>query len=91
MIPDFADTGELPPDIHSSSWQEVVEKLGGTARRKLLLEGLERGLDNLKSAGCEIAYIDGSFITNKDEPGDFDVCWEDEFWVWGKVGYLDDI
>ena len=54
----------------------MTEKLGWTTRRKLLLEGLERGLENLKSAGCEVAYIDGSFATHKDEPGDFDVCWE---------------
>jgi hypothetical protein len=69
MIPDFADTGELPPGIHPASWQEVVEKLTWTTKRKLLLEALE-------VAGCETAYMDGSFATNKDEPGDFDVCWE---------------
>ena len=34
------------------------------------------GLQALKNAGCEITYIDGSFTTNKDEPKDFDVCWE---------------
>ena len=45
-------------------------------KRKVLLEGLERGLEVLKNAGCETAYIDGSFATNKDEPKDFDVCWE---------------
>ncbi len=33
-------------------------------------------LDALKAAGCLWAYIDGSFVTAKDEPGDFDACWD---------------
>ena len=76
MIPDFSYRGELPSGIHLSNWQEVVRQLGWTKQRKVLLEGLERGLENLKSAGCGTAYLDGSFVTNKDEPKDFDVCWE---------------
>jgi DNA-binding XRE family transcriptional regulator len=76
MIPSFTDTGELPPGIHPSSWQEVTEMLAWTVSRKKLLRGLERGLENLKSAGCETTYLDGSFATHKDEPADFDVCWE---------------
>ena len=27
-------------------------------------------------AGCKAIFLDGSFITDKPEPGDFDVCWE---------------
>jgi hypothetical protein len=30
----------------------------------------------LGSAGSCAAYIDGSFVTDKDEPGDFDGCWD---------------
>ncbi|HEY9848453.1 MAG TPA: hypothetical protein V6D28_03270 [Leptolyngbyaceae cyanobacterium] len=33
-------------------------------------------MEQLKEAGCETIYIDGSFITNKLKPGDFDVCWD---------------
>jgi hypothetical protein len=25
---------------------------------------------------CRRAYLDGSFVTARDEPGDFDACWE---------------
>ena len=32
----------------------------------------------LKLAGCIRAYIDGSFVTAKEEPGDFDACWDAE-------------
>lgn len=30
----------------------------------------------LRSAGCPTIYIDGSFVTHKLVPGDFDACWE---------------
>lgn len=31
---------------------------------------------SLKEAGCLTAYIDGSFVTQKETPGDFDACWD---------------
>lgn len=30
----------------------------------------------LRAAGCRRAYVDGSFVTSKDAPNDFDACWE---------------
>jgi hypothetical protein len=39
-----------------------------------LLEGRE-ALRLLKAAGCTQVYLDGSFVTSKLEPGDFDACW----------------
>jgi hypothetical protein len=29
----------------------------------------------LHAAGCRLVYIDGSFVTSKPEPRDFDACW----------------
>jgi hypothetical protein len=29
----------------------------------------------LKAAGCRTAFVDGSFVTAKPAPGDFDACW----------------
>jgi hypothetical protein len=31
---------------------------------------------SLKAAGCSFLYLDGSFVTAKDHPGDFDAAWE---------------
>ncbi len=28
------------------------------------------------TAGCRRAYVDGSFVTSKEVPGDFDGCWD---------------
>jgi len=36
---------------------------------------MKRMLLSLKNAGCKKAFINGSFVTSKDEPGDYDGCW----------------
>ena len=33
-------------------------------------------MTSLRDAGCKIVYVDGSFVTDKEIPGDFDACWE---------------
>ena len=76
MIPLFGEEGELPPGVHWATWSEVAERFAWTPRREMLLEGLQRGLQSLREAGCQTAYLDGSFVSDKEEPGDFDVCWE---------------
>ena len=35
-------------------------------------------MENLKGAGCRTAYINGSFVTNKVLPNDYDACWEED-------------
>jgi hypothetical protein len=30
----------------------------------------------LREAGCTVVYVDGSFVTAKETPGDFDACWD---------------
>jgi hypothetical protein len=30
----------------------------------------------LKAAGCTTVYVDGSFVTDKEFPADFDGCWD---------------
>ena len=66
----------LPPGVHSADWNELKAAFGGSPRRVALLAGLREALVALRKAGCRTAYIDGSFATAKEEPGDFDACWE---------------
>jgi len=47
-------------------------------RRLALIQGLREALISLSSAGCKLVYVDGSFVTAKSEPGDFDACWSVE-------------
>ena len=76
MIPPFTSDGLLPPGIHWATWEEFVDRFGITSHRNRLLSGLYSGLESLASAGCRTAYIDGSFVTDKEIPGDFDACWD---------------
>jgi hypothetical protein len=78
VIPDFEanEYQTLAAGIHWAEWEEIVERLGFSERRQELLPGLYLGLQALKRAGCETAYLDGSFATGKATPGDFDVCYE---------------
>jgi hypothetical protein len=43
-----------------------------------LLQGLFAALKQLSRAGCTLVYIDGSFVTAKEIPGDYDLCWSIE-------------
>jgi hypothetical protein len=77
MIPPFDPvTGLLPQGVHTATWEEVVARYGWTAHRLTLLAGLKLALDALRDAGCRRTDVDGSFVTAKETPGDFDGCWE---------------
>lgn len=78
LIPNFQFNGTLPCGIHWSTIEEIKGKLCFSLRRNHLIEGLERAIVSLKSAGCKTIYLDGSFSTSKEMPGDIDVCWETE-------------
>jgi len=77
MIPAFdPSTGLLPAGIHEATWPEFVARFGSTPHRLRLLAGLKMALDALRAGGCRRVYIDGSFVTAKAAPADFDACWE---------------
>jgi hypothetical protein len=76
MIPGFDERGNLPPGIHHATWTEIVTRYATSTHRRDLLDGLLDALRSLKIAGCGTAYLDGSFVTAKENPGDFDACWE---------------
>lgn len=78
MIPPFDPaTGNLPAGMHAATWDEVVARYGYSPHRLTLLAGLKAAFDALRTAGCRRAYIDGSFVSAKEAPGDFDACWEE--------------
>lgn len=78
MIPKFDEAGNLPPGIHWASWREFEKRFGVNRRRRKLLKGLQLALTSLRAAGCRVVYVDGSFITAKELPNDFDACWSVE-------------
>jgi hypothetical protein len=76
-LPGFdPETGRLPEGEHVASWEEVVERFGWNARRRRLLDGLADAIALLEGVGCRRVWLNGSFVTAKEEPGDFDACWD---------------
>jgi len=76
MINDFDADGNLPPGIYEVTWAELETHCARNPHRRRLLSGLRRALEVLKAAGCRRVYVDGSFMTSKEVPSDFDGCWE---------------
>lgn len=77
MIPAFdAATGYLPPGVHDSSWTEMVARFSGNSHRTGLVGGLLGAAKSLAGAGCESVLLNGSFISVKDLPDDYDGAWD---------------
>lgn len=68
----------LPTGVHDASLTEIEEIYTYNDRRKWLFAGLLKGSKDLLTAGCKCLYLGGSFVTSKDEPRDFDACWEQD-------------
>ena len=52
------------------------DRFGWNATRRRQLDGLVEALALLAEAGCRRVWLNGSFVTAKDEPGDFDAVWD---------------
>ena len=77
MIPAFDENGLLPPGIHWASWDAFFDRFGISGWRRRLAADIRAAVENLKNAGCLTVYVNGSFVTNKEVPNDFDACWEE--------------
>ena len=75
-IPSLTAGGELPPGVHSATLQEVEDAFGSrNDRRQLLMKGLKEAVALLKAGDVSKVFIDGSFVSDKEEPNDIDGCW----------------
>lgn len=76
MIPQFRNSGDLPIGVHVATLEEFKSRFCNNIKRRQLFDGLLLLIDDLRSIGCKVIYIDGSYTTNKRLPKDIDVCWE---------------
>ena len=76
MIPEWLTNGDLPPGTHFATWAQIEKRLPFNPRRARLLAGLREACRLPRKAGCQLVYLDGSFVTTKEHPGDFDACWD---------------
>lgn len=76
-IPDFNELGLLPEGLHTATLDEIRQRFGRPTlsnRRYELFQGLRELLDEL--AGSQIVdhiIVNGSFVTEKQDPGDIDL------------------
>ena len=66
----------LPPGVHTADMTAIKKHFAYNEWRRQLYGGLLKACVNLAAAGCRSLYLDGSFVTEKPRPGDFDACWE---------------
>lgn len=77
MIPVFEKEGYLPAGIHLATLKEVEDRFSYGIKRIELFKHLLKLIKDLKTIGCPVIYLDGSFTTTKRIPNDMDICWED--------------
>ncbi len=81
MVPEFIEIigspwNLLPPGLHTSSLVDVENRYAYNNPRRRLFDGLVEASGNLNFAGCRNLYLNGSFVTSKPNPNDFDACWD---------------
>lgn len=72
----FDYDGNLDIGIHDMTWDNFLKLFGTNSHRLNLMSGLKAAMLSLKLAGCQTLYVDGSFVTLKEYPGDYDACWD---------------
>ncbi|WP_323773610.1 DUF6932 family protein [Alcanivorax sp.] len=68
----------LPPGLHWASLDQVREAFAYNPHRRKLFSGLYNAANALSVAGCKHLFLDGSYVTSKPKPGDFDGSWNPE-------------
>lgn len=66
----------LPPGVHGATLTEVAQTFTYNPRRRALYSGLVEAAAHLGSVGCPAVLLDGSFVSAKALPDDYDACWE---------------
>lgn len=72
----YQENGNLVAGICELNWQEFITEYGYNKHRLKLIEGLERAIIELRDVQCKALYVDGSFVSKKSNPNDFDACWD---------------
>jgi hypothetical protein len=76
VIPDFTRLGVLPPGVHDATWAEISQRFGNNGQRRSVLAGIRQAATALAKARCRRLWIDGSFVTSRAKPKDWDGCWD---------------
>lgn len=69
----------LPSGVYDATMEEVYKHYAINEKRRRLFEGFNKAADNIFGAGSPQIYLDGSYVTAKPEPGDYDALWDRRF------------
>ena len=73
-IPSLDEHGLLPPGIHDCTLAEIRQTFGGNSHRRELFQHFAECLKiEIRPSFDNPIYVDGSFITDKDQPDDIDI------------------
>lgn len=73
MIPNFNESGYLPPGLHLATLEEVERRFGRESEiRRMQAESLQWLVDLARRAGVKRLILNGSFVTDTMEPNDID-------------------
>lgn len=72
-IPKFRDDGYLPDGLYIASLADVCSRFGvGNRQRRRLTFRLIRWVELALAVNAKRLFVDGSFVTAKEHPGDVD-------------------
>lgn len=86
----FNTYGYLPEGIHTITWEDFENEFGFSPRRQMLMKGLYEVIQILKQCGCEAIFIDGSMVTDKLEPDDWDACFKGDEEAFHRLYAIDE-
>lgn len=73
MIPAFDENGYLPAGVHIATLDEIAERFGREPElRRVQMDSLRWLVELARDARCDRLIINGSFVTDVDEPNDVD-------------------
>ncbi len=75
MLPPFHDGMYLPAGDHPATWEDIIGRFCGGARRQGFCNRLQAFLERARNCGFLKVYLFGSFISGKTDPGDVDLLW----------------
>lgn len=72
-LPPFRDDGYLPVGLYNATLESAVKRFGSESRRRrYLLFRLKRWVELARAVAAPRLFIDGSFVTSKQDPNDID-------------------
>src|SRR4051812_49162812 len=73
MIPEFNESGFLPPGIHPATFAEIEDRFGRSSEiRRVQMDSVRWMIDLAVRAGVARIVLNGSFVSDIMEPNDVD-------------------